>query len=208
LRRPAFGCAAASGFILKKSVIIMKRYYQRSKKTFDRFMFKKAALGALMLFCLSHMQGCSFMDKPDAEGWYGSADALAQAVAQAVSTQNEEVFNRMRISRDEYMDLIWPNLEYSRLQGWKDNPDFIWRQHAAKSDSGLREMLRRYGGNPLRVLSVKFPSAAQEYGNVKIHSRPELLFDNSTKPGPAPVLMGSMIEKAGRFKVFSYNIRH
>ena len=108
------------------------------------------------------------------------------------------------------MNLVWPNLPVSKIVGWKDNADFVWTQHAAKSDSGLREMLRRYGGNPLRVLSVKFPSAAQEYGNVKIHSRPELLFDNdnSTKPGPAPVLIGSMIEKAGRFKVFSYNIRH
>ena len=170
-------------------------------------MSKKAALSVLMLFCLSLMQGCSFMDKPDAQGWYGSADALAQAVAQAVSTQNEEAFNRMRISRDEYMNLVWPNLPVSKIVGWKDNADFVWTQHAAKSDSGLREMMRRYGGNPLQVKSVTLAPEATVYGNVTIHSRPVLLFDNSTKPGPAPVLMGSMIEKIGRFKVFSYSIR-
>lgn len=198
-------------------------YYVRSLKPPVYFKLPTSIFVALLLCCLCLAQGCTgeqsgerpavqgsagagFMANPDAQGWFGSAEALAGAVARAVSANDRGSLDRFRISREEYLAVVWPEIPVGKIEQWKNHSGFVWSQHAAKSDSGLRKILSRYGGTTLQVQSVALAASAETYPGFKIHLRPELQLKDTPKPDPAPRLMGSIIEKAGRFKIFSYNI--
>ena len=183
--------------------------YLQSKKFFGNLRRKSLKLGVLLLCCLLLAPGCSGPGsdvQPDAKGWFGSAEELARAVSRALSANDRTVLDRFRISRDEYMAVVWPELPISKIEQWKGQSGFVWSQHTAKSDSGLQQVLRRFGESPLQLVSVRLSGQVQEYEGVKIHIKPEFTMKNSAGDESKARLMGSIIEISGRFKVFSYNI--
>lgn len=201
----------------------MMRQYQHLEKQPKRLPRQAMALAAALAWCLLLITGCTERPSgaqpaaqapvaqrgpamPAGKGWAASADDLVREVALAVLLRDRQALEKLCISREEYLALVWPELPVSRIEQWKAQSEFVWSQHAAKSAAGLREVLGRYGGRPLQTGTVRFGKPAQAYGGVKIHQKPELTTHTNGTPGPAVRLMGSMIEHAGRFKVFSYNI--
>lgn len=206
----AAGSACIHRMRMYSEGIYMKKHYcQQSKKPSARLLCTPAALGVLLLVCLGLLQGCSFFgSEPDAEGWFGSADELARGVAQGLAANDREALDRFRISREEYMAVVWPELPVSKIEQWKSQSGFVWSQHAAKSDAGLRMIIARFGGKTLTVRSVTCKTPAQEYATFKLHVRPAVeLVDQSGAKQVDPVF-GTIIEHAGRFKVFSYSIKN
>ncbi len=190
--------------------MIMKRKYERSKKACGGPFCTKAALAALLLCSLYSTLGCSdtwSSAKPDAGGWFGSADELARGVAQALSANDRKELDRFRISRDEYMAIVWPELPVSKIEQWKSQSGFVWSQHAAKSDAGLRLILDRFGGKNLTIRSVKCEAPAQEYASFRLYVRPAIEVADQSGAKPADPVLGTIIERSGRFKVFSYSIK-
>jgi len=186
-----------------------KHYCQQSKKPSARLLCTTAALGVLLLFCLGLLQGCSFFgSEPDAKGWFGSADELARGVAQGLAANDREALDRFRISREEYMAVVWPELPVSKIEQWKSQSGFVWSQHAAKSDQGLRMIIARFGGKTLTVRSVTCKTPAQEYATFKLHVRPAVELVDQSGATQADPVFGTIIERSGRFKVFSYSIKN
>ncbi|MBN2107421.1 MAG: hypothetical protein JW832_08330 [Deltaproteobacteria bacterium] len=186
-----------------------KRSYQQSKKPFARLLRTPAALGVVLLFCLGLLPCCSFFgSEPDAKGWFGSADELARGVAQALAANDREALDRFRISREEYMAVVWPELPVSKIEQWKSQSGFVWTQHAAKSDAGLRSILARFGGKTLTIRSVICKTPAQEYATFKLHVRPAVEMVDQSGAKQADPVFGTIIEHSGRFKVFSYSIKN
>jgi hypothetical protein len=159
------------------------------------------------MWCLIFMQDCSFIDTPDAEGWFDSADALARGLARALTANDREALDRFRISRDEYMRLVWPELPVSSIAQWKGQSGFVWSQHAAKSDAGLRYVLGRFGGKSLTIRSVEYLASVQDYKTFKLFVRPAITATDSSGADIKVSLLGTIIERSGRFKVFSYSIK-
>ena len=190
-------------------ILMKKRYYQQSKKPYARLLCTTAALGVLLLFCLGLLPGCSFFgNEPDAKGWFGSADELARGVAQGLAANDREALDRFRISREEYMAVVWPELPVSKIEQWKSQSGFVWSQHAAKSDQGLRMIIDRFGGKTLTIRSVTCKSPAQEYATFKLHVRPAVEMVDQSGAKQADPVFGTIIEHSGRFKVFSYSIKN
>jgi len=203
----------------------MTGYFSQSAKPQGSFKRRIIALGALLVCSLWLMQGCTGEQpaakpgaqisagencaiSPDAQGWFGSAEELVRAVSLALSASDRAALDRFCITREEYLQLVWPQLPVSKIEQWKKQSGFIWTQHAAKSDSGLRQLLANYGGLRLAVRSVAFTTPAQEYdGAFRLHVRPAIAATDQSGAGMAPTLFGSLIERSGRFKVFSYSLR-
>ncbi len=196
-----------SGFIVNGN--IMNHKFERLRKACRVPYCTRVALAALLLCSFSVAAGCGDTQpaaKPDAAGWFGSPEELVRGFASALSAKDRTAMDRLRISREEYMSMVWPELPVSKIEQWKSQSGFVWSQHAAKSDSGLRKLLERFGGKTLEIRSVTFDKPAKEYATFKLHVRPLVEFaDLPGKPDIDPVV-GTIMERAGRFKFFSYSI--
>ena len=106
------------------------------------------------------------------------------------------------------MAVVWPELPVSKIEQWKSQSGFVWSQHAAKSDQGLRMIIARFGGKTLTVRSVTCKTPAQEYATFKLHVRPAVELVDQSGATQADPVFGTIIERSGRFKVFSYSIKN
>lgn len=209
------------GFLKEKKRTMMRQNHQLTKQQ-KRLPRQAMVLAASLAWCLCLVPGCAEQDSgsppaaqvpveqrgpamPAVQGWAGSAEELIRAVALAVSRQDRQALEKFCISREEYLALVWPELPVSSVEQWKDQSGFVWSQHAAKSAAGLREVLARYG-NALHTGALRYAAPVQAFGSVQIHQKPELVPQRKGTPGTAVRLMGSIIEHAGRYKVFSYNM--
>ncbi len=196
------------GFILSEIVMIMTRYYQRSKNTHGSLWLKRAVRGALLLCCLCAGLSCTKNTGQSAQdGWCSSVDAVAALVAAALADNDTAALAGLCITRDEYMAYVWPELEVSKIEQWKAHADFVWSQHKAKSDAGLRAIFGRWAGQRLTVGSVRFTKPLEEYTTFRLHLRPAIIVRDSTGSEQEAALFGAVIERAGVYKVFSYNYR-
>lgn len=81
---------------------------------------------------------------------------------------------------------------------------YVWGDLKQKSDGGLTTILAEHGGRRFELTAVAFRGDMTDYAAFRVHR--EAVFTVKTGAGD-PVtlrLCGSMIEKEGRWKVFSY----
>lgn len=157
-----------------------------------------ALLGALLSILLT---GCGATPQPAWSDSHESAAALATAVLDALAASDESRLARLALSEAELRDTVWPALPASREQvnmPW----NYFWREHAQRNTGYLRTLLAKHGGKGYALESVSFDGQTT-YGDVTIHREPAL--DLRTAAGPQRLrLFGSMAERGGRWKLYSF----
>lgn len=157
------------------------------------------AVVALLLTTL--FPGCGSTPQP---GWSDSADspeALAAAVLDALASADEARLSQLALSDAELRDTVWPHLPASRDEVGMPWP-YFWREHAQRNLGFMTALLARHGGQRYALGSMSF-AGRTTYGDVTIHREPVL--DIRTASGTEQVrLFGSMAERDGRWKLYSY----
>jgi hypothetical protein len=116
-----------------------------------------------------------------------------------------EALKKLELRKEEFRLHVWPELPASRIE---KNPlpfDYGWNDLHQKSTNCLRRTYAAYGGRKLTFLRIEFEDETTPYETFKVHRDARVVVRDEEKGETLRLdLFGSMMEKDGRFKLFSY----
>lgn len=134
-----------------------------------------------------------------------SADELARAVLDAVARRDEAALMALALSEQEFRAHVWPSLPAARPE--RNLPfSYVWGELRQKSDTFLTGTLAAHGGRSYELLRVRFAGTPTEYAAFRVHGDAAFVVRDLPHGEQELRLCGSMIEKDGVWKVFSYVI--
>ena len=134
---------------------------------------------------------------------FDSPEALGRAVLSALATRDLERLRALSLSEAEFGEHVWPELPTSRPE--RNVPfDYAWGQMKQHSDASLSETVSRYGGRSLRFVQTRFTGETTQYQTFRIMRDSEVVAADESGRELILRLYGSAMEKAGRFKLYSY----
>jgi hypothetical protein len=132
-----------------------------------------------------------------------SADRLARALLSAVQRGDRVGLQDLALNEHEFKAHIWPSLPASRPE--RNLPfSYVWGDLHQKSETSLTAMLATYGGRQFELVELSFAEPPQDYAAFRIHREPVFVVRESGRPPERLRLCGSLLEKGGAWKVFSY----
>ena len=144
---------------------------------------------ALSLLALLASLACNAA--PPLDNSRDSPEALASAVLDALA-----------LDEQEFRDHVWPALPAARPE--RNLPfSYVWGDLHGKSNSGLATTLTDRGGQRYEVSRVSFAEAT-DYEGYRVHRDATFHVRNAGGTESEIRVCGSMIEKDGAWKVFSY----
>lgn len=132
-----------------------------------------------------------------------SPDALARAVLAALERRDEPALRSLALNEEEFREQVWPDLPASREE--RNLPfSYVWGDLRTKGEANLRRTLAEHGGRPYELVAVKFTGGVTQYASYVVHRDTTVEVRDAQGERQALQLFGSVIEKSGRFKVFSF----
>lgn len=149
---------------------------------------------------------CGWLSLPEElrlDPTFESPGAVASAVVQGLRSADLPRLRQLALTENEFHMLVWPKLPASRPE--RNVPwDYAWNDLATKSDANLRARLSGWQDRGYTVVDVAFSGGVTDYGTFRVHRDSVLTLRDGEGNVSNGRLLGSMIEQAGRFKVFSY----
>lgn len=133
---------------------------------------------------------------------HSSPEALARHFLKAVAAKDLTELRQMRITKDEFCRLVWPELPSSRIQNL--SCDFAWDQATLRSEGGLYDLLPSHGGKRYELVSLSFAKGIDSYAGYKVLKEPRVVVKDESGRQQEVRLFGSMLEMNGQFKLFSF----
>jgi hypothetical protein len=132
-----------------------------------------------------------------------SAESLAREVLVALAQRNEHRLRELALDEEEFKRHVWSGLPAARPE--RNLPlAYVWSDLRQKSDQALRSTLQTHGGKHYQLQSVKFDGPTTDHGTYRVHRETVLVVRDSAGTANELRLLGSMLEKDGQWKVFSY----
>lgn len=133
-------------------------------------------------------------------GAFRSSDGLVRAAVEAAVQGDYESLWSMRISREEYETILWPELPEKDVAPL----EFYWGMTTPRAAKGARTMVREYEGIPLEVVSVSFAERPVYYPGFAIHKNPAITVRRVTDGAEATLNhITGIVEWNGLFKILS-----
>ncbi len=134
---------------------------------------------------------------------HGSAESLAQAVLDALKREDINSLNTLTLNEQEFREHVWPELPAARPE--RNLPfSYVWGDLHQKSNARLRATLAKHGGNKYELVSIRFTGETTRHQSYRVHRDSELTVRDNEGREQQVRLFGSVLEKNGRFKIFSY----
>ena len=132
-----------------------------------------------------------------------SAPELAQAVLAALERRDLTSLRAVALDEQEFRDEVWPELPSARRE--RNLPfSYVWGELRQKSEAGLAQTLASHGGQHYDLIAVRFLDDTTQYKSYLVHRKAELTVKDTAGTQTQLRVFGSVLEKNGRFKVFSY----
>ena len=160
-------------------------------------------LTVVLALCAGVASGCS--PRRELTAAFDSPEALARAVLESVARRDRAALERLALSEAEFRGVIWPELPAARPER-NLPPDYVWRDLRQKSQASLSEVLARYGGRRYTLERIAFRSGSSRYRSFEVNRDTELVVRDESGAVERIRLFGSLLERAGRHKVFSFVI--
>ncbi|MCY4661436.1 MAG: hypothetical protein OXF93_16755 [Acidobacteria bacterium] len=151
--------------------------------------------------------GCFSGDRPSPPSplhqTFPSPDALSHAVLAALADEDAGYLASLALSELEFRTVVWPELPSSRPE--RGLPfDYVWGDLNQKSTNALRRLVARHGGRRYTLRAVAFRGETTPYETYRVHREAILdLLDDEGNELTLP-FFGSVLERGGEFKLFSY----
>ena len=132
-----------------------------------------------------------------------SPEALSEAVLVALAADDIDRLRALALDEHEFRTAVWPDLPASRPE--RNVPfDYAWGDLRQKSNNALRRLVARYGGRRYQLAGIGFAGETTEYRTYRVHR--ETVLDLLDEEGEEVrlALFGSILEREGEFKLFSY----
>ena len=140
---------------------------------------------------------------PPLAGGASSKLELARGVAAAFEKADVPALHALTLSEEEFRDHVWPELPAARPE--RNLPfSFVWGDLHQKSEASLSKTLAATRGRRLKIVSVQQLGATSQYKSYVVHRQTQLTVEDGDGRVEQLRLFGSILEKNGQFKVFSY----
>ena len=150
---------------------------------------------------LAASTGCS-RHLPDAQP---SADTLAAEVLAALERRDVVRLQQLALNEDEFRDVVWPELPAARPER-NLTADYVWRDLRSKSRVGLQALIAEYGGQPLQLVRVEYRGETTQYRTFLVRRDAIVVARDDDGREQRLRLFGSVLQREGGFKIFSYNV--
>ena len=131
-----------------------------------------------------------------------SPEAVARAVLEAIQARDRARLDGLALSQQEFKDHVWPSLPAARPE--RNLPfSYVWGDLQQKSGLSLSSMLHAHGGHRYDLVGVSFEDVTP-YAGYRVHRKATFRVRNAAGTDAEVRVIGSMIEKDGGWKVFSY----
>ena len=169
-----------------------------------RSLLVGAGLAAL---CLLLAGGCGRPAAGDALSPLGhtfeSPEAVAEAVLGALAEDDGPLLLALALSEMEFRTVVWPELPSSRPE--RGLPfEYAWGDLHQKSTNELRRLLARAGGRRYELLAMTFDGESTPYETFTVHRDSRLRIRDSEGAERNVRLFGSVLQRGGEYKLFSY----
>jgi hypothetical protein len=136
-------------------------------------------------------------------GTFESPEALTRAFLEAVEARDRARLAALALSEREYRLEVFPEMPaYGNVPS-----DFAWSQIEGRNRYGESFVLAREGGRSWELEEIVFEGGTTAYQTFVVHRDPLLhLRDRRTGERQERALFGSILEHAGRYKLFSLNL--
>ena len=132
-----------------------------------------------------------------------SPEALAGAVLEALVQRDRAMLDALALNEQEFRDHVWPELPASRPE--RNLPfSYVWGDLHQKSEGALAQTLAARGGQRYDLVSVRGTGETTDYQTYRVHRETVLVVRDPAGVQQELKLFGSMLEKNGMWKVFSY----
>ena len=139
---------------------------------------------------------------PPLANTHASAHTLATAVLDALERKDRVALEALALSEVEFRDHVWPDLPSARPE--RNLPfSYVWGDLRQKSAHALSNTLAGHGGRRYALAGVTF-SGRTTYDTFVVHRETTLRVKDPAGKQVDLRVCGSMIEKDGAWKVFSY----
>ena len=132
---------------------------------------------------------------------FASPNALGRAVLTAIREDDPEGLEALRVTREEYVSLLWDQLPESG-----NTPlDFVWQLNQDNSREGRKAALAEYGGQEFELIGLRFTEPPEVYSTFVLHFGGQLWARRKTdgEEGVLP-LVGVVVEHQGHWKLLSF----
>ena len=134
---------------------------------------------------------------------FPSREALTREYLEAVARSDTAALQRMHITRAEYAFLYFPTSKMMRAP-YELSPDVAWLLLSAESAKGLTSVLHRFGGQRLELRRMRCPGEPLKEGLNTVWRDCVVRYRGEGNAERERPLFAAIIERAGRFKFFSY----
>ena len=132
----------------------------------------------------------------------GSADALALAVLDAIAGRDRAQLEALALDEQEFRDHVWAELPAAKPE--RNLPfSYVWGDLHQKSQVGLASTLIEHAGQRYKLERVTFAGETR-YPSYRVYRGATFVAVDATGTEVPLRVCGSMIEKGGAWKVFSY----
>lgn len=132
-----------------------------------------------------------------------SSSALGHAVLDALARRDVGALRALALGEREFREHVWPELPAARPE--RNLPlSYVWGDLQQKSEQSLQRILMASGGRPYELLELRFDGEVTPYQTYRVHQNAVFIV---RERGGVPTelrLCGSMLEKYGAWKVFSF----
>ena len=132
-----------------------------------------------------------------------SPEEIVLAVLDALERKDSEHLRELALSEEEFREIVWPELPAARPERNLPFSD-VWGDLKVKSDAALAGLLKEYGGRALVLTDLRFRGGTTQYESYVVHRTPTLRVLDAGGVDHELRLFGSILERGGRFKLFSY----
>ena len=121
----------------------------------------------------------------------------------ALEQRDADALRAVALSEGEFREHIWPELPAARPE--RNLPfSYVWGDLHQKSDAALASTLAEYGGHRFELVSVRAAGETTQYSSFLVRRQTELTVREESGDTRQLRLFGSLLEKDGVFKVFSF----
>ncbi|MGD2068473.1 MAG: hypothetical protein PVI57_07285 [Gemmatimonadota bacterium] len=131
-----------------------------------------------------------------------SKEAVARAFFAALEARDAEALGALRVTREEYESLLWPELPDREQMPF----EFAWGINQAVSRKGARQAMERYGGARLELVSFEFEKEPEVYPGFTLH-RGAKVVARRLDTGETGILpsFDVLVEYAGGWKMMDFD---
>ena len=134
---------------------------------------------------------------------FDSPEGVAEAVLDALAASDVERLEALALNETEFRTVVWPELPSSRPE--RGVPfDYAWGDLHQKSNNALRRLIAREAGRRHDLLAVAFDGESTAYDTYAVHRESRLVVRGEDGAEQQLRLFGSILERSGQFKLFSY----